>query len=280
MKQTSRIALSFAFIMLGIGIFFPISNVYADTQAKQHIKFSLTIDKSLQDKIQNTVTVTDEKVQRVRENGILIIDALLENVRYVYISENQMAHLIARNAIIQINKGDVVITIPTANFTETPRELTLIMERVIDGLPAIDKAIGSVYDFTLKWGDEIVSVFEHAITLSFSVHGHDNPNELQVYFWNEELEKWEVIGGDYRDGYIHANTHHFSTFAVFQPKKVDSPHVSGGNDNVMSKPKNKDAGVSLPKTATHQFNFLAIGIVLFVFGSFLTIFRRRRLHVE
>lgn len=281
MKNALIIALRLVVIMLGIGIFLPIHSVHANTQGNHQLKFQLTIDESLQDKARKTVTVPDEQVKRVGKNGTLVIEGYYENTRYVYLHEDQMTHLIAQNAFIQIKIGDIIVTIPTANFTGK-HALTLTMERIQVGLPAINNVVGAGYDLTLKWGDQIVSLFEYGITLSFPVHDHDNPEELRVYYWNEELENWELVGGEYEDGYVHATTNHFSIFALFHPselaKRADS---NGGTKDI--KQNNEQSGVqnglALPKTATNTYNFIIIGIVLLVLGG-LAYFLHRRIKVK
>lgn len=270
--------------MLGIGIFLPISNVHADTQGKQHLKFHLTIDKSLKDKSgdedrdRHEVTIPDEQVKRISKNGVLVIDGLADNTQSVHLSAEQMTHLIAQNAIIQIELNGIMMTIPAANF-KGQHALTVMMKRVDDHLPVIDHAVGTVFDVTIKWGGQILTSFEHPITLHFPVQDHPHPEELRVYYWNEILEEWEYIGGEYEDDFVHAETNHFSIFGLFNPKDIDDhPDVSGSAAS--NERSSEHVGVSLPKTATPHFNFIVTGFVLFVIGSLVTFFQRRRLHVE
>lgn len=275
MKKISEILI--VVLTLGIGFLYPISNVFAETQVAQQLSFKLTIDKSIQQKNDRTVTVPTDQVHRVEKNGTLVINATASHIRYVFLSESQMEYLISQNAFIQIDRGDVIITIPAVNFSGS-YALTLIMEPVKKNLPAIQKAIGTVYNFTLKWGDKTVSVFKYPVTISFRTHGHSKPNELKIYYWNEKVQKWELIGGKYTNGYVHANTNHFSIFGLFHPNDLDksAAPIGGpkGKGKIQHDRKSKSNigqdSIMLPKTATNVYNVMFIGVLILALGVFVS----------
>lgn len=280
MKLKLRLFLILAISVLGITLINPISNVSANTQASQQIKFNLKIDKTIdKEDPDDTTDVPNEQVIRVKKYGTLVIDASDEKIRYVYINEYQMNHLINQEAFIKIMKGDIILIIPAKNFTGK-RALTLIFEPVVKGIPSIDKALTKVYDYTLKWGNEIVSIFKYPITLQFRVSNHDNPNELKIYYWNEKTEEWEVVGGQYKNGYVNVNTQHFSIFALFHPKDLLNQSGTNRDENVVGPNKKKDnsnRGISLPKTSTNTFNFIVLGFTLLILGLFQLVNYRRKI---
>lgn len=91
-----------------------------------------------------------------------------------------------------------------------------------------------------------------------------------MFYWNPDTEEWELIGGEYKDGIVTAETDHFSTFAVFEIE--DEEETSGNNEKT-----EEDEGNELPDTATSTFNYLLAGfIILFVGGAFLIYNKRRK----
>lgn len=296
--KTKLIIVAVIAVMMGIGNLLPISNIHADTLGTQEIKFNIKIDESLQKKYKHTVTVPDEEVNKVAKNGTLVIEILSEDDNKVFLDGKQMQYLIAQNATIQLKKDDIILSIPTVNLSGK-HDLVLTVERLdedIDTLPATNVAVGAIYNITLKWGDRLLSLFEHDITISFSVQGHDNPEELQIYYWNEETGQWELVGGEYEDGYVHVKTDHFSVFALFHPielaeqikKDSDNGKEKESNDEKSSlmddSTKNKEnesfitkeqEGQRVPRTATDTYNFIFMGLSFFLIGVLLYFFYYR-----
>lgn len=97
-------------------------------------------------------------------------------------------------------------------------------------------------------GESIISKFTgEGITLQFAVNvdAVTDTNALGVYFLNDQGE-WELIGGEYRDGYVIATTNHFSTFTVLEAEdnSKEDPQTpgdqNGNNDSDKDKDKEKD----------------------------------------
>ena len=76
----------------------------------------------------------------------------------------------------------------------------------------------AVYDFTIEADGKLYHKFNEKVKLTFKVDPKQikNPKNVKVYYWNEDEEKWELIGGEYKNGEVSAYTDHFSTFGVFE----------------------------------------------------------------
>lgn len=188
-----------------------------------------------------TVEVADEEIQKLDEGGIVRVELTeeLDDVENVNFPQNQLAYLIKQNATLKIIKSDVKVNIPTSNFDQD-EALTLTLKRIKPdpkAVPASDLSISSVFDFTLRQGKRILNLFDYEIELIFPVQDvpYENPEELKVYYWNEDIEVWELAGGTYENGEIRVMTNHFSTFAVFHPGELKTAmegQESGNNDDV------------------------------------------------
>lgn len=265
--------------MIGIGFFPPIPTIHADTQGKHEIKFNIAVDiDHVKPKI---ITVPDEQVYRVGKNGTLVIEDFSAKASNIFLNEHQMEYLIVQNASIRIVKGDITLVIPLANFSGK-HALTLTLKRLDKDpstLPISNMAVGAVYDITLKWGDQLLSLFDLDITLSFPVQDYAKPEELQVYYWNEEIGEWELIGGKYKEGYIHALTSHFGVFALFHPinfaEQIDKNTRNQEKETLNDEANKGSLQNTLPNTSTNIYNFIVIGIVLLLLGSILYFLSRR-----
>ncbi|MFS0862184.1 cadherin domain-containing protein [Fredinandcohnia sp. 179-A 10B2 NHS] len=206
-----------------------------------------------------TVTVADHDVELVDENGTLVVELTkeLDSAQFVRFTASQMEILRSRNAKIKIVKKDVQLDIPARNFTGQD-DVLFILERVTKKLPSSDLAKSTIYDFTIKQGSKVISHFEKAVELAFPTSDKND----KVYYLNESKQQWELVGGVHKDGYIHATTNHFSTFAVFSPNVFKEDKPSSGSE--------------LPKTATRQYNWLTVGFLLVMIGGALVVGQRVR----
>lgn len=220
----------------------------------------------------NKQMVMDQDIFILDQHGRLILSTPLtkETIEQVFISRNQVQYLVKQRATIQVQRSKVSVNIPAANFMDG-QSLTFTVQRLAeDSLPLASKSVSGVYDFTLQhekleWRD-----FEKAIELVFSIDEDQsvNPEELKVYYWNETSQSWEAIGGTYRNGNIHANTRHFSRFAVFDPNDLIEP---------VETESSQEQNHMLPNTTASMFNWVLLGGLLLAIGIFLLLVRHRLL---
>ncbi|WP_339213438.1 5'-nucleotidase C-terminal domain-containing protein [Ornithinibacillus sp. FSL M8-0202] len=191
------------------------------------------------------VAIADESIASLEEKGTISVDLSKvqgNNVQLDLTSE-QLASLLEKDATIEVVRGkEVSLQIPTSLFADR-HELSIVLEQL-----SIENPISPVYDFTILDGESIISKFTgEGITLQFAVNvdAVTDTNALGVYFLNDQGE-WELIGGEYRDGYVIATTNHFSTFTVLEAEdnSKEDPQTpgdqNGNNDSDKDKDKEKD----------------------------------------
>lgn len=202
------------------------------------------------------VTFESEKLE---ERGTVQVDLATDKNQaklQVTLNADQVKELKNKNASIKLNKGDVEVTIPATNLI-SDEEVTVTIEKY----KKYEGAISSVYDFTINQGESTIDQFTAPVTLTFEVDQRkvNNQENVKVYYYNEEKNQWELIGGEYANGKVTAQTNHFSIYAVFE-KEVETDAVTEetGND--------KEPESQLPNTATSTFNYLAIGLLVLLLG--------------
>ncbi|MEH7308609.1 cadherin domain-containing protein [Neobacillus drentensis] len=234
-----------------------------------------------------TGTVPDEDVELLDDNGTLVVE-LKKDLSHLKFTTKQLETLINRHVRIKIVKEEVELSIPATNF-EKGKDLIISLEKLEKNpknLPFSNFAISAVYDFTILQGDNIIRQFDQGIELRFSTAKADQA--AKVYYWNEEKKKWELVGGTYDNGQIKTSTHHFSTFAVFNPKDLGAakppinpegpdtgktPTTDTGTPDTDKKPSSKS---DLPTTATNMYNWLFAGIFVMILGGALLVIQRVR----
>ncbi|SHN24063.1 carbohydrate binding domain-containing protein [Gracilibacillus kekensis] len=224
-----------------------------------------TEDPGTEDK---NVTLDDKVVNELADDGTIEVnlDASQETLK---LTAAQVAKLKQKNAIIHVNKDGIDMMIPASNLSGDG-DVVIKMERFQDN----PDALSPVYDFSIKQGDTIIDSFENPITLKFKVDESkvDNPDDVKLYYYDENNGEWVLIGGTYADGYVIAETSHFSTFTVFEIAEKELP-VTEEPEPVVDTPDD-DKDEELPDTASNMFNFLLIGGVLLLLGM-LVLFRKR-----
>lgn len=222
--------------------------------------------------IENNKFVFDKSAFDVVENDdVVIIDVTDQkelDIFEIELTEDQVKLLISKNATLQINKSDVRLSIPSSVFTNGSEKVTITIEKLDD----VENSLSSVYDFTIKQGDQLISKFENGITLTFEVDKDmvQNTEHVNIYYLNEQNNEWEQIGGTYANGEVSATTNHFSTFAVFEDssKIIDVPQ---SEQESAEENQNK-----LPETATNIYNMFFISFVLVATGLVLLFVQKRR----
>ncbi|VEF49616.1 internalin [Bacillus freudenreichii] len=131
------------------------------------------------------------------------------------LTPQQTQLLIQNKQTLNLQKDDVQATIPASSFDKYGDEPVTID---INEIKSDANSLSSTYDFTIKQGTRTISQFDEGITLTFNVNASraKNPNNLKVFYLNEETGKWEKVGGTYSNGKVTVVTYHFSTFTVFE----------------------------------------------------------------
>ncbi|WP_208592041.1 endo-1,4-beta-xylanase [Gracilibacillus suaedae] len=216
-------------------------------------------------------TIHDEDINQVKQEDELVINLRNHDSSItVSFTSDQVKQLKQQNASITINMKDVTIQLPAPIFTNGDQAVDFDIKKMKD----IEDALSTVYDFTIFQGDEEISQFDSEVTLSFKVNQDKikDPNHVKLFYWNTDTEKWELIGGEYKDGVVTAETDHFSTFAIFE---IENEEETSGNKEKTEGDANEEN--ELPDTATSTFNYFLAGfIILFVGGIFLFYNKRRK----
>lgn len=201
------------------------------------------------------------------------------------LSAAQVKTLKDNNLSIVIDRHEVDLIIPSSIF-DTDENVEVFVKKLAD----VDGSFSS-FKFTIKQGGNIVSKFKEPITLSFEIDATKatNPNNLKVFYLNEDTGEWELIGGTYNNGVVTATTDHFSTFAVFEVENErsagpDTKEPADQNDEekgqVTVAANNTDGGNQLPNTATNSFNVLLLGAFFIAAGVITFCVRPKRVKAK
>lgn len=245
------------------------------------------------------IFVSNEMVNRVQDSGILELDVRSEPfTRHttIELSSEQIDDLIGKGAIIKVVSSTVTVEIPAAIFEMGQGAVTFTFDEVneeefkeeLSSGPGI--LLSTIFDFTLTQGDQILSHFgEQFVTLHFQVDEDllTNEDKVHIFYLNETTNVWEKVGGTYLDGYVSAETSHFSVFAAFEeeenidPTPEDPSHPEAEEDDEDNQDsgskKGSDEDRKLPDTATNSANIALIGVILFLVGFMIILMGRKKL---
>lgn len=156
----------------------------------------------------------------------------------VDLTPEQIEVLTRNNQNLDINRGGVKASIPASSFDNYDEPVTINVNEI----KSDPNSLSSTYDFTIKQGTRNISQFDEGITLTFNVNVSraKNPNNLKVFYKNEETGEWENIGGSYHNGAVTVVTHHFSTFTVFEAEEENSDTIVELEDIETPKETDKD----------------------------------------
>ncbi|MFS0821462.1 leucine-rich repeat domain-containing protein [Bacillus sp. 1P02SD] len=175
-------------------------------------------------------------VNNIEKGETLVVNLNKADSAKVELTKEQVKTLKDKGADLVVENQNVQLQIPLNNLPEDKK-----IETVVQKMKSVEGAASHVYDFTIYADGQAVHTFVVPITLVFDVNEEQvtNPEDLKVFYFNEESEEWELIpGAVYQDGKVSVETGHFSIFAVFE--------VADSNDKVVSEapvPENK-----LPET--------------------------------
>ncbi|WP_407270184.1 alpha/beta hydrolase-fold protein [Radiobacillus sp. PE A8.2] len=226
------------------------------------------------DKKTKKATISDDSLDKLANGGTLEVSlkaAKGADEVTLELTAAQVQKLKDKNASIVLSKDDLNIKIPAVNFTGEGSVQILIQKYQDD-----EAYLSSVYNLTIKQSGSIIDTFDAPVTLTFKVNKNAKKAEkVNVYYYNEETEKWELIGGEFDGKYVTADTNHFSIFTVLKSDEqelvTEKPIVEDKEeDQQPEESKDDEKGKEqLPDTASNQFNWLLAGLALSVIGFLL-----------
>lgn len=125
------------------------------------------------------------------------------------------------------------------------------------------KIAGDIYQFDFEFPEGYEDYRgDYSLTLEYETSKFSK-EEVAIYYYNEELEQWEHIGGEVTDGTITVTVEHFSTYGVLAEAEQAS---TGGTDH---------SNNELPSTATNTFNWIITSLLFLLLGSIILILNRK-----
>ncbi|MFA9560424.1 cadherin-like beta sandwich domain-containing protein, partial [Evansella sp. AB-rgal1] len=231
------------------------------------------------------VNISDNDIKQLGDSGTIVIELSsdMADVTQVALTQAQMIKLISLNAKVNIIKDDLEMTIPMVNFSG---EALTIQFQALDenssSLSHFDKFASTGYSFFIQNGEEYIRVFDEEIELSFHIDYEEDENldELQVYYFNTETEEWELVGGTYKNNFIHASTNHFSTFVVFHPSDIENQNEDTNQESQdeVESTNGIEEGTSLPETASMTYNIFVFGLLLLILGAVMMFMNRKKIN--
>jgi LPXTG-motif cell wall-anchored protein len=216
----------------------------------------------------------DEVINNLKDGETLEVDLEADNAGSDFnLNADQVKKLKDKKAIILLKKNGVNLLIPASNF-DGDQEIRITVERYEDN----EDALSLVYDFTITQGETILDSFDKPITITFDVDESKvtDPDNIEIYYYDESNEEWVSIGGKYEGGQVTAETDHFTVFTTFDLSEgEETPSPEAPSEEEPNQNKSSDEH-ELPDTATSMYNFLMIGLVLFLCGAGVFFYTRKR----
>ncbi|MFD2044468.1 hypothetical protein ACFSTA_09085 [Ornithinibacillus salinisoli] len=178
----------------------------------------------------NTIVFSEDEFINLENESEVVVDLKDDDDEdsEVLFTKHHISILQTTNSSISIEKPTTSITIPSFIFDGNADETSVSLRKQ----DPVSGAISDVYDFTITQGTNILSQFSEPVLLSFRVDPSkvENPDNVKIYYYNEEDEAWELIGGIYEDGVVTAETDHFSIFTVFEMEETASSSEEDTSD--------------------------------------------------
>ncbi len=184
-------------------------------------KTTVTVDVS-EDRIEDeldskdeevVIEVEDEKAEKIEVN-------LTGNILNKAVDKNKIITIKSKNVTLNIDPSTLNIESKKAKIKLTASELsTDETEKELSKKSSNAKEVSKVFDFDLSVDNEKVSKFNKSIKITIKFDSKDvkDKNKLGVYYYNEDNEEWEYVGGKVKDAStITFETNHFSKYAVME----------------------------------------------------------------
>ncbi|WP_245613699.1 NEAT domain-containing protein [Alkalihalobacterium bogoriense] len=182
-----------------------------------------------------SITVTQPETEEIDGKKTAVVDSI-EHFQFkddVYTVNNSHANTTFQfsNEVLAQLHSAATIAIPVGKEIKAEIPVSLLKDSgetaifdIVDVSTAhqFNDARSSLYDFTIKIGDTVISSFEATpITLEFAVNKEKviNWDALSVMYVNTQGEKAEYIEPTYiheQDGKVRAEVTHFSSYGVFE----------------------------------------------------------------
>ena len=214
----------------------------------------------------NVYTVEAKDLGELNKETTVVVKVSDEKDAKVVLTADTIAKLKEANAPVIVTNEVVEVEIPASILPDGKTEIQIKEVKVEDERALV------VYDFTITSNGKIYNKFKEEITLTFKVDPKlvKNPKNVKVFYYNEAMKKWELVGGEYKDGKITVTTDHFSIFGVFE---IEGTPTTPPTDVDVA-----ETGTQLPATATNTYNTLVAGLMLIIVsaGMFIVIRKRKR----
>lgn len=233
------------------------------------------------------------------------------------LTADQVKNMRASNATLSISFLDARLVFNTNNLKDDNAS-SIILTKVTTDLPEDEKAISSIFDFSIKQGEELISTFSTPVKIGFDNINATSIEKLKVFYFNEVTGKWENIGGEFgiwEDGsglgFVTTTVTHFSIYTIMEAiEQTDSAHTppinNGGSTGLIDKssntstntpaglisessntPINTPAGSNvntidghrLPDTASNNFNFITLGTILVLSALLIMFLHKKRQNI-
>ena len=191
----------------------------------------------------NKYTISENALENLEENAIVVVEVDNKTNATITLSKAQIQALKDASAVIVVSNGNVDVQIP-ASILPLAKNLDIKVKKIREANGSL-----AVYDFKIEADGKLYHEFNEKVKLTFKVDPKQikNAKNVKVYYWSEKEEKWELIGGEYKNGKVSVYTDHFSTYGVFESKPDSTKIPTQGNHE-------------LPNTATNSYNILLAGL--------------------
>lgn len=231
----------------------------ANNDRKESNSSVITVKPNVQN---NELTINDNQaLEQLKDNGTLVVETK-ETSAILPLNAEEIQILKAKNAVIEVKNDDISVQIPASILPSGQAKIEF------NKFANYEHAVSAVYEFHIyDENGKKVTQFNEPVTLQFVVNTDDTDN-LNVYYYDEAKGQWELVpGATYEDGVVSVQTDHFSIFTV---SNIDLTKVSADE-------KGPKDGLTLPNTATNQYEFLLFGAVLLITASILYVYQRKKL---
>ncbi|SDQ56464.1 YncE family protein [Virgibacillus salinus] len=230
----------------------------------------------------DVLIVSDNYFDDLEDGSELEINVNENNndLNQILLTEEQIRKMRENRNLVSIIKKTTSVTIPASIFEGKEFDTKIIVNK----LESNDEAISDVFDFTISQGDINISEFSDPVTLSFKVNTSriENPENVKIYYYNEDEEIWELVGGTYENGVVTAQTSHFSVYSVFEKRDEESSEEVAGEETQNSSNESVEEA-SAEKEVFNQKEYspssiiwvIVIGILITT-GIIVFIIRKRR----
>ncbi|MEH7251889.1 metallophosphoesterase [Neobacillus niacini] len=194
---------------------------------------------------------------------------------------------------IKIKNTNTIVQLPS----DLPEGTTLRVKSVDYAAPGLVKA-GEVYNFEFTFPNGFED-YSGNFVLTLGVNSDvKTADKVGLYHFNEEKAKWELVGGEAKDGKIIVTVTHFSAYGVFvpeenQPGQDPTPvnqnpggqnptpgnqNPGGQNTDIVKDNTNQvnKVGNKLPNTATPYYNWIFLGSILIIIALVWQQMERKR----